>query len=329
MASLVKISTIAAKAPGNRPESDDRAVDKMIDHWRNRFAQVLPDRPDLIVVPECCDRFDGMRPADCGDYYTTRGNRVRDFFAKTARENRCYITYSAVHQVDDGTWRNSVQLLDRKGDLVGRYSKNHLVIEEHTKAGCLCGRDATVLETDFGRVGFAICFDLNFEPVRLRYKKLNPDLMIFSSVFHGGLMQAYWAYFLRCHFVSAIANVPSGIINPVGVELATTTNYFDHITKSINLDCKVCHLDYHEATLPAMKAKYGPDVTIFDPGFLGSVLVTSESKDRTAADLIREFEIELLDDYFARALAFHADPAHIEPAGRFSGNVASGAPAAN
>jgi len=44
-------------------------------------------------------------------------------------------------------------------------------------------------------------------------------------------------------------------------------------------------------------------VTIKDPGLLGSVLITSHHEKVTADDMIREFEIELLDDYMARALA--------------------------
>lgn len=314
MANHVKISTIAAAAPAGMPESLDEAVDGMIAYWRGKFAKVLPDKPDLIVVPECCDRYEtAFAPQETIAYYRARGNRVRDLFAQTAKANRCYITYSAVHEMPDGTWRNSVQLIDRSGDVVGQYNKNHLVIEENTQGGILCGREATVVETDFGKVGFAICFDLNFEPIRLRYKKLKPDLMVFSSVYHGGLMQAYWAYFLRCHMVTSIARLPSGILNPVGEMIATTTNYTDHVTATVNLDAEVCHLDYHQAKLAQLKKQYGSAATIHDPGLLGSVLVSSESKERTAKELLQEFQIERLDDYFARALAFHGEAANVEP----------------
>ena len=71
--------------------------------------------------------------------------------------------------------------------------------------GSLCGKDAPVFECDFGRVAFAICFDLNFDELRLKYVKAKPDLIIFSSMYHGGLMQAYWAYSCRAYFVGAIA----------------------------------------------------------------------------------------------------------------------------
>ena len=42
---------------------------------------------------------------------------------------------------------------------------------------------------------------------------------------------------------------------------------------------------------------------MYDPGHVGSVLLSCESADLTVMDIIKEFEIELLDDYFARALS--------------------------
>ena len=55
-----------------------------------------------------------------------------------------------------------------------------------------------------------------------------------------------------------------------------------------------------------MGAKYGSKVQVFDPGYLGSVLVSSEADDISARDMAQEFELELLDDYLARSLAVQA-----------------------
>ena len=312
MANHVRITTIAADTPQGMPESLDAAVDQMLDRWNAKLSKAASEQSDLIVIPECCDRYDDVPRDKQLAYYQKRGNRVLELFQEKARSNSCYITYPSFHQLDDGSWRNSIRLIDRDGNVAGSYRKNHLVIEENTVMGAMCGSEATVIETDFGRVGFAICFDLNFEPIRKRYVELSPDLMVFSSMYHGGLMQAYWAYFLRCHFVSAICGLKSEIISPVGETLAATTNYIEHVTKAINLDCTLCHLDYNWEKLDALKLKYGADVTIHDPGFLGSVLITSETNAITADAMIDEFDLERLDAYFARALAFHSAPQHIE-----------------
>jgi len=310
---IVKIATIGPRPlTVNANTEPQEVVNKMTAHWKGRFSQVLPDRPDLIIVPEACDRPAGFSSDKRLEYYRVRKDQIQKFFAQVAKENNCYIVYSAAREMKDGTWRNSSIMLDRSGNVAGIYNKNHVVIEETTQAGILCGRDAPVIDCDFGRVVMAICFDLNFDELRLKYVKAKPDLLIFSSMYHGGLMQAYWAYSCRCHFVGAVASLPCEIRNPLGEIIASNTNYFDYTFAEVNLDCRLVHLDYNWGRLKALKAKYGPKVKITDPGRLGCVLVASEHETISADEMIKEFEIELLDDYMARALAHRHTPGNME-----------------
>ncbi len=315
MANYVRISTICAQAlrfgMGGKLHGQE-AVDRMIAHWKGKFGQVLPDKPDLIVLPEACDRFPEHALAERIAYYKTRGNQVRDFFAQTAKENQCYIAYSAAREMPDGTWRNSTQIIDRAGNVAGVYNKNHVVVEETTQAGILCGKEAPIIECDFGRVACAICFDLNFAELREKYVEARPDLLVFSSMYHGGLMQAYWAYACRTHFVGAICGDQGTVISPLGEQLACTTNYFDHVTTTVNLDCKVVHLDYNWGKLTAMKKKYGPKTKMIDPGHLGCVLISSETDEFSINDMIEEFDFEILDDYMDRAMAHRHNPMNME-----------------
>lgn len=314
---FVKIATIgSAPATVAADTEPQKVVEKVIAHWRGKFAQVLPDRPDLIVVPEACDRPSGFSAEKLRAYYEVRKDQVLNFFARTAKDNHCYIVYSANRLLPDGTWRNSSVLIDRKGKIAGIYSKNHPTIGEMER-GIVCGGEAPVFECDFGRVGMAICFDLNFDEIRLKYVKAKPDLILFSSMYHGGLMQGYWAYSCRCHFVGAIAGraTASEIRDPLGRVVASNTNYFDYAVATVNLDCELVHLDYNWDRLRKLKAKYGPEVKITDPGCLGAVLVASEHETISVDEMIREFEIELLDDYFVRALAFRQKPGNMEDKG--------------
>jgi predicted amidohydrolase len=290
-----------------------QVVNRVIAHWKHQFSRVLPDKPDLIVVPEACDRPGGLSHDKQKDYYRVRKDQVRDYFAQVAIENNCYIVYSAKRAVTDGTWRNSSIMIDRQGKLVGIYNKNHPTIGENDR-GVLAGRNASIVECDFGRVAFAICFDLNFDEIRFKYVKAKPDVIVFSSMYHGGMMQAYWAYSCRSYFVGAIAGraAPSQIRNPLGQVIASNTNYFDYAVATVNLDCALVHLDENWGRLRAMNAKYGPKVKITDPGRLGSVLIASEHETVSIEEMIDEFEIERLDDYFARSLAHRLKPGNME-----------------
>jgi hypothetical protein len=47
--------------------------------------------------------------------------------------------------MEDGTFRNSTVILGCDGEIRGIYNKNHLVFEEITQRGALCGKDAPVI----------------------------------------------------------------------------------------------------------------------------------------------------------------------------------------
>ena len=295
---------------------NERIVERMIERWKRELDQVLPDRPDLIVLPEACDRpvGEGFTWDRQAEYYRYRGNAIRDTLAGIARDNNCYITYPAHIEAADGSWRNAMQLLGRDGEVVGTYHKNHLVPGEHDKYGILYGREAPLLQCDFGTVAGVICFDLNFEQLLLKYKAAKPDILLFPSMYHGGFMQSYWAYSCRSHFAGAIGvgGPPCTVLNPLGEVLATSTNYYHFVTTTVNLDCAVIHLDENLVHFRDMKRKYGKDLIIHDPGRIGAVLLTSESEEFTVKEVIAEFGLELLDDYFDRSLAHRHVSGHME-----------------
>ncbi len=303
----VNIAVIGTAPSVNATKEPRELVDQVIAFWKGRFNQVLPSKPDLIVLPEACDR-PGRLTIPEFDYYKTRGSRVQDYFATVARENNCYIAFGSKWQEKNGEWRNSLILLDRQGKVAGIYHKNFPTIGE-MEAGIKPGFEAPVFKCDFGTVAGAICFDLNFEEVLQQYVKAKPDIVLFSSVYHGGLEQANWAYACRSYFVGCIADrgTPSEIRNPLGEVIAKTTNYFDFTVASINLDYAVAHLDYNWERLRALKKRYEETVNIHDPGQVGSVLITSQNNNVSIGQMVKEFKIELLDDYFERARKFRLE----------------------
>lgn len=303
MAKFIKISALSQPSCTAAYSGDMEGMVRIMEqHLRTNIAQVLVDDPDLIVLPEACDRFPSMTMEVRKDYYRYRGNRMRDMYREIARKHNCYIAYSACRLVEDEIdhpFRNSTQLIGRDGEIVGIYDKNHLVPDEYDKGEIAYGTEPIVLETDFGRVGFAICFDLNYYELMNAYADLHPDLIIFSSMYHGGLTQENWAYTCQSFFVGAICNDQSRILNPVGEQLYTTTNYQNYITGKVNLDYAVIHIDRNRAKYLAAKKKYGDKLIIHDPGHVGVVVLYYEGEDITARDIVREFDIMLLDDYFS------------------------------
>ncbi|MBQ7208128.1 MAG: carbon-nitrogen hydrolase family protein [Lentisphaeria bacterium] len=299
----LKISALGPVPPQEIPAKNE-SVRLMREHWERQFDQVFPDRPDVVVLPECCDRFPRMSLRDRLAYYHEHGAEMLAFFRQKALDNHCFIAFAACRELPDGTRRNSTRLIGRGGEVLAVYDKNYPVICETEQQNILPGKAETVAETELGKVGFVICFDLNFTELLERYAAKKPDLLLFSSMYHGGLMQSYWAYRCRSYFAGAVAGNECAILDPLGHKVACSTNYHAFVTADINTDYEVVHLDGNREKLLQAKKKYGPGITVFDPGRLGCVLVTSEMREITAAQVVEEFSIERLDDYFRRSADF-------------------------
>src|SRR5207253_10478600 len=67
------------------------------------------------------------------------------------------------------------------------------------------GTDAPVFETDLGRVGMLICFDLTFSEVRKPLERGKPDIVVFSSMYRGGLQAQTLAFELGAFVLTSIA----------------------------------------------------------------------------------------------------------------------------
>lgn len=287
-------------SPGKTVKPDQSAVDQQMDFWDTHLSAVWAKNPDLILLPEVCDRFSCMEPEETAQYYQVRGKQMLNFFAEKAREKKTYIVYSAYLVDEKGIARNASLILDKNGEIAGSYCKNFLTFGEGEN-GIRSGTKNQVIKTDFGTVGMCICFDLNFHALLESYTAQKPDLLLFSSMYHGGIMQNYWAYHCRSYMLSAVAGVEATITNPLGTIVASSTNYFPHVTKSVNLDFQVAHLDYNWGKLAELKKAYGEKVEIFDPGRLGSVLISSECDKVSSAEMLQEFQIETWDSYYKRA----------------------------
>jgi len=275
-------------------------VDRIKDYWKGEFEKVMIHKPDLIVLTEACDRPGGLNVKEQFEYYRVRKNQITEYFASIAKENRCYIAFGIKHEMD-GVWWNSCIVLDREGKVAGMYHKNFPTVGEMNEI--TPSNETSIIQCDFGRVGAAICFDLNFDELCDRYAALKPDLILFPSMYHGGLVQAKWAFECRAYFVCSFGFLsgPSEIRNPLGEVVAASTNYYNYAVAIVNLDRKMAHLDENWGKLTALKRRYGDKVMITDPGLLGSVLITSEHDQVSAEDMVKEFNIELLDNYLDRS----------------------------
>ena len=85
---------------------------------------------------------------------------VSEVLAEAAKRNNIWVV-AGLTELDGDVVYNTAVLLDRRGELAGKYRKIHLPREEWKK-GIRPGNEYPVFETDFGKVAIQICYDWFF-----------------------------------------------------------------------------------------------------------------------------------------------------------------------
>ena len=222
-----------------------------------------------------------------------------------ARRNRCVVA-GAMKLEDKGKVYNALAFFERDGSWLGAYRKCFLTRRE-TESGLSHGNEAVTVDSSAGRLGGVICFYLNYDRLRDAYHKQKPDILLFSSMFHGGHLQRNWAYQCRAFLASACKDNTSDIVNPLGRVIASA-NFFGRISQArINLDRFIMHQDYNMNQFPGIKRKYHDAVVIEWDSALGIAILYANDTGLSAIDIAAEFELVPLDAYLRDSLPCSAE----------------------
>ncbi len=290
MSRFINIATIHFQVPEHG--SDDQR--KVLDQFHEAESVLDGTGVDLVVTCEGMEAIaQTMKQAENTKRPGPMFNTYRDF----AMRNKCTIAGS-IKLEDGGKVYNALVYIGPDGELLGDYRKTFLTQGE-LKNGHSAGNGATIVDTPAGRLGGVICFDLNFDELRDAYRKLRPDVLCFSSMFHGGHLQQNWAYQCRCYFASACKDNTSDIVDPHG-RILNSTNFYNRIAWArVNLDRFYMHLDGNNTRFPDIRRKYGNKVLIDTAPDLGTAVIYSLTDEISAPEMAKEFGLVGLDDYLA------------------------------
>jgi predicted amidohydrolase len=273
-------------------------TEKLLERASSWIELASRDEPDLIVLPETFNGL-GLGSREWAQSAEDVPGPTSELAARKADQHSTYLVCPIVRRDREGL-HNSALLFDRDGELSCTYDKVHPTIGE-IEEGVIPGRRGVVHDADFGRLGFAICFDLNFRDLRRYYARRRARLVCFPSMYRGGIQLRLWAYEIGCYVISSTPGEQSAIVNPLGRILEESYQYNKIISRRINMDYEVLHLDYNHEKFETMKESHGPGVELEVASPEGVFLLHSEEKDTSAREIMKEFGLEARSEYFARA----------------------------
>jgi len=273
-------------------------VERNLKEMVRLLEKAVMDEPDIVCFPECSPML-GLPIKDFVEAAEEIPGNILHTTASLARKYETYVVCPMTEK-KGGRVYNSAVLIDRSGTYIGSYHKIHPTIGE-IEAGITPGTETRTFKLDFGTVGFAICFDLNFEDVIKGLTQSGVELVFFPSMYPGGLQLRIWAFNYGIHLVSAFTGEGSMIVDPLGRALATSSSFSPVICKAINLDYEILHIDYNQEKWDSIKKKYGSKVELDVLRPEAVFMMASNLKDVTVKDIIHEFNLETRVEYFKRA----------------------------
>jgi beta-ureidopropionase len=123
--------------------------------------------------------------------------------------------------------------------------------------------DPPVFQTDFGRVGAQICFDIERADGWRRLRRKGAELAFWSSAFAGGSMVNTVAWQHKMPVVSSTRRDTTKICDITGEELARTGRWsLNWAVAPVNLEKVFLHTWPYNRHFDAIRARYGRDVRI-------------------------------------------------------------------
>ena len=223
---LVRIASIYHRPRGTKNAGEN------LDSFAGLVRKAGEKKPDLVLLPE------GITVVSTGQKYVDVSEPVpgptTEYLGKLAKEFGCYIIAGLYERVGTIVYNTSV-LIDRKGELAGSYRKVCLPREEYD-GGITPGDSYPVFDTDFGRIGMLICWDLHF-PDGAKMLALRGAEMILIPIWGGNLTLARArAIENQVYLVTSSYDMKTAVFNLEGEIIAEATEADPVLTVDIDLN---------------------------------------------------------------------------------------------
>lgn len=176
---------------------------------------------DMLLLPELWST--GYDLENAARYATATNEGIFAEVAALARRHGLYILGSCLSKLGDDNFGNTAVLFNSDGDALGTYSKIHLfrlMEEEQYLTG---GDRLALLESQWGKLGLAICYDLRFPEMFRTYALRGAKIVFLPSEWpHPRL--AHWQTLLRARAIENQYYVVA--CNRVGT--SKDTDFFGH-----------------------------------------------------------------------------------------------------
>lgn len=220
--------TVRLAAVHHQPKNS--TTEKNLKVFGDLVAKAGSMSADIVCLPE------GITLVGTGQTYIDVAESLpgpsSDHLGEIARKYQMYIVAGILEREEEVVYNTAI-LLDREGKLAGKYRKVALPREE-IEGGVTPGNEFPVFETDFGKIGMMICWDVFF-PEPARQLALQGAEVIFMPIWGGNINLAKArAIENQVYLVSSTYSMKTGIFDLEGQLMVEGTE--EHPISMVEVD---------------------------------------------------------------------------------------------
>lgn len=167
------------------------------------LEKIKDENPDFVILPEmfCCPYQTENFPI----YAEKEGGPVWQQLSGYAKQYGIYLIGGSMPEKDaEGNVYNTSYIFDREGKQIGKHRKVHL-FDIDVKGGqtfkesdtLTAGDSDTVFDTEFGKMGVMLCFDIRFPELSRMMVNDGARIVFVPAAFNMTTGPAHWELFFR------------------------------------------------------------------------------------------------------------------------------------
>lgn len=177
--------------------------EKNIKTARLMIEESISKNADFIILPEMFNcPYSNDKFIEYGE--KEKSSETLSEISKLAKSNNVYILAGSIPEIEEDKLYNTSYLFDRQGNVIAKHRKMHLFdidvkgkITFKESDVLTAGNDFTIADTEFGKVGIGICYDIRFPELAKIMVENGALILIYPGAFNMTTGPAHWELLFR------------------------------------------------------------------------------------------------------------------------------------
>lgn len=167
------------------------------------ISDSVANNADFIVLPEMfnCPYSNDKFIEYCEDEHDSH---TLNTISRLAKNHNVHILAGSIPEREDDKLYNTSYLFDKSGNILAKHRKMHLFdidvkdwITFKESDVLTAGDDFTIVETEFGKIGIGICYDVRFVELARIMAEKGASILFYPGAFNQTTGPAHWELLFR------------------------------------------------------------------------------------------------------------------------------------